>query len=84
MLEIGKKAGEKLYEELMSEEETTRAVELKDHFVIMPAFKGVYQNLSSEHEDAGKPVTDPYISTTQKYMTVDEIKQYLKDNRLIG
>ena len=43
--EIGTKPGEKLYEELMSEEETGRAIELPNYFSVLPAFKGIYEDI---------------------------------------
>src|SRR3989304_5758085 len=43
IIEIGAKPGEKLYEELMSEEEVCRSIGLMDMFVVTPAFKSIYQ-----------------------------------------
>ena len=43
--EIGVKPGEKLYEELMSHEETRRAVELDHYFSVLPAFMGLYKDI---------------------------------------
>ena len=37
---IGTKPGEKMYEELMSQEETRRSLELPRYFSVLPAFKG--------------------------------------------
>ena len=45
ILEIGCKPGEKLYEELMSSEETRRALELDRYFSVLPAFRGIYNNI---------------------------------------
>lgn len=42
---VGARPGEKLYEELMSEEEARRAVELDRYFVILPAFRPVYRGI---------------------------------------
>ncbi|RMD59003.1 SDR family NAD(P)-dependent oxidoreductase, partial [Candidatus Parcubacteria bacterium] len=42
---IGTKAGEKLYEELMNDEETRRTFELDRYFVVLPAFKSVYESI---------------------------------------
>ena len=47
---IGEKSGEKLFEELMSDEELRRSIELEDFFVIFPALKSldaldVYPNI---------------------------------------
>jgi FlaA1/EpsC-like NDP-sugar epimerase len=44
---IGKKPGEKMYEEIMTEEETSRAFEGKDMYVIFPQTKAInYENYS--------------------------------------
>jgi FlaA1/EpsC-like NDP-sugar epimerase len=76
--EIGAKPGEKLYEELMSEEEVHRSMELEDMFVVTPAFKSIYQSILYEYPDtvSEKPQKS-YVSATEKIMTKKEIKDYL-------
>jgi len=80
---IGSKPGEKLYEELMSDEETRRAIELENYFSVVPAFKGIlgidysYQGVVADH------VTDPYVSAHQKMMTKAEIKDYFLTHNLL-
>ena len=49
--EIGAKAGEKMYEELVTEEETTRAVELQEMFAGLPAFRNAYEDIDYKYED---------------------------------
>jgi len=83
--EIGTKPGEKLYEELMSPEETRRAVELEQYFSVLPAFRGIYHDISYDYADiVTDEVTDPYVSEDVKPLTVDEIKMFLKQNNLLG
>lgn len=83
--EIGTKPGEKLYEELMSTEETRRAVELGKYFSILPAFRGIYHDIAYDYSDTVTDiVTDPYVSENVKPLTIDEIKQFLKLNNLLG
>ena len=48
---IGVKPGEKTYEELLSDEEVRRTVETPDFFVVLPAFKGVYQTIEYDRAD---------------------------------
>ena len=43
IVEIGTKPGEKLYEELMSDEETRRSLELDRYFCVTPAFRYVFK-----------------------------------------
>jgi len=48
---IGVKPGEKTYEELLSEEEVRRTVETRNFFVVLPAFKGVYERIEYHYAD---------------------------------
>ena len=60
---IGTKPGEKMYEELMSDEETRRTIELPHYFAVLPAFKGVYRNIDYTYPDVvSTTVTNPYHS----------------------
>lgn len=71
---IGTKPGEKLYEELMSDEETRRSVELKDYFVVLPAFRGLYQEIEYDYSGlVNESVTNPYISSKEASLTLEEI-----------
>ena len=82
--EIGSKPGEKLYEELMNDEETRRAVELPDYFVVLPAFKSVYEMIEYDYPNMGEiGVNDPYNSSVQKAMDKEILRNYLKDNHLL-
>lgn len=82
---IGPKPGEKLFEELMTESEVERAVELNDMFAILPVFKGVNPSLSWEYKDyITDKVTDPYVSKNEKWMTVTEIKDFLFSNKIVN
>lgn len=77
---IGTKPGEKLYEELMSGEETRRSIELKKYFVVLPAFRGVYNKINYQYEHTvSTVVTDPYDSSIQENLSVESIKKLLID-----
>ena len=81
---IGTKPGEKLYEELMSDEETRRAVELDKFFSVLPAFRGIYHDIDYSYKElANETVEDPYNSSIQKTLTVDEIKVLLSEYALL-
>lgn len=83
--EIGTKPGEKLYEELMSEEEMRRALELEDYFVVLPAFRGIYRDISYDYDIiVSDKVDNPYNSSNEEPMTKNEIRSFLQDNNLIG
>ena len=75
--EIGSKPGEKLYEELMSDEETRRTVELTEMFAVMPAFRSVYEDIAYDYADiVNLSVTDPYVSTPEKAMPLESLRKF--------
>lgn len=82
---IGAKAGEKLYEELMSDEETRRTIELSDMFAVVPAFISIYDSIKYEYPDtAAKSISKSYVSQNEKPMAVSEIKDYLLRHDVLG
>jgi len=83
--EIGTKPGEKLYEELMSDEETRRALELEDYFVVLPAFRGMYKQISYEYDGiVSDTVTNPYNSSNEQSMSQDELREFLLEAKLLS
>ncbi len=81
---IGSKPGEKLYEELMSHEETRRSVELQNYFAVLPAFRGIYQEIDYSYENViSDIVTNPYISADETCLTLDELREFLLTNKLL-
>ncbi|MCQ8103080.1 polysaccharide biosynthesis protein [Methylomonas sp. SURF-2] len=81
---IGAKAGEKLYEELMSQEEIRRAIELKDYFAVLPAFRGVYHDIAYDYSDIlNGVVSKPYVSAEESFMSIPDIKVFLRENHLL-
>jgi FlaA1/EpsC-like NDP-sugar epimerase len=84
VVQIGVKPGEKLYEELMSLEETRRAVELRSYFCVLPAFRGLYRDITYDYPDmVSKIIDDPYVSTEEKALDPDALKDLLKSNGLL-
>ena len=83
IMTVGSKPGEKLYEELMSDEETSRAMELKDYFSVLPAFRSVYKDIhySYDHIISDK-VSNPYISANEKCLSHEDLKKFLYQNNL--
>lgn len=82
--EIGAKPGEKLYEELMNEEETRRALELEEQFVVLPAFRSVYENIDYQYPNiVNIKVDKPYNSSIEKPFTREQLKDYLLINNLV-
>ncbi len=79
---IGPRPGEKMYEELMSEEEIQRAIELPKYFVIRPAILPSFRNIDYVYPEmhlAGPPCR-PYNSKTANSMSKDELREYLRSH----
>lgn len=73
--EIGAKPGEKMYEELMNEEEVRRAYEVENFFVVCPAF--VAEPAEAFPIVKGHPKADrPYHSAHELPMKQNELGQY--------
>jgi FlaA1/EpsC-like NDP-sugar epimerase len=82
--EIGTKPGEKLYEELMSSEETRRAIELKSYFSVLPAFRGLYKSIQYDYpETLDTEVSNPYISAEEKTLGRDDLRKFLLTQSLL-
>ncbi len=84
LVEIGTKPGEKLYEELMSEEEMRRAVELKNYFVVLPAFRGIYRDIKYDYDEiVSEDIDNPYNSSNEKPLTKKELLVFLQSKGLL-
>lgn len=76
---IGSKPGEKLYEELLNEEEVRRAVELPLYFVVKPAIPPLADGRGTEYDEPIiGPVSHAYNSSRQTPMTAEELRVYLQ------
>ncbi len=81
---IGSKPGEKMYEELMSMEETRRSVELSRYFVVLPAFRGIYRDIAYDYPEViSEVVTKPYASEDEPALSQDELRDFLIRNELL-
>jgi FlaA1/EpsC-like NDP-sugar epimerase len=85
IVEIGTKPGEKLYEELMSDEETRRAIELPKYFAILPAFRGMYSEVDYTYPSiVNDHVTHPYNSANEPSLSIEDIRELLHRYDLLG
>lgn len=83
IVEIGAKPGEKLYEELMNDEEVRRSYQIDGFLVVVPAF--VSDHLQCYPYLVGQKKADnPYNSHNQTALTKAELSQYLSDDILSG
>ena len=81
---IGSKPGEKLYEELMNDEETRRTLELPDYFVVLPPFQSLYETISYDYPDlVADTIENPYNSALRAAMTQPELQRYLIQHQLL-
>lgn len=81
---IGAKPGEKMYEELISVEETGRCLELTDMYVVLPAFRSIYHDIDYTYAGAtGRPLAKPYNSSQETPMSKAEIREFLIMNHLV-
>lgn len=74
---IGSQPGEKLHEELMTEEEVGRAVETDDMFILKPQIQEIYMKESTYPRQKTAKISR-YSSEDVKPMTKSEIKKLLK------
>ena len=82
---IGAKPGEKLYEELMSGEETRRAVELTRYFCVLPAFRSLYNDIEYAYPKVQSETVDrPYNSAAEAPMSKKALAAFLRDNDLLA
>ena len=80
---IGIKAGEKLYEELISEEEIRRTIELKNYYCIIPAYKSIYNNIKYEYKNVvSKKIKKRLISESEKLLSKESIRKQLYKNNI--
>lgn len=82
---IGSKPGEKMYEELMSQEETRRSIELPEYFAVLPAFRGIYKKIEYNYTRiVNQTVTNPYVSASEKALDKNELTEFLIKNNLFA
>lgn len=81
---IGVKSGEKLYEELINDEETRRTVELPLYYVVLPAFTSVYQPVDYRYPDMQQVRLDtPYNSSVGRPISRPELRDFLITHHLL-
>jgi FlaA1/EpsC-like NDP-sugar epimerase len=81
---VGNKPGEKFYEELINEEEIRRAWELKNYFVVLPAYGSIYRKIDYSYTGViRKSVSQPYNSANYKPLNKEELSQFLHTHNLL-
>ena len=78
---VGARPGEKMFEELLNEEELRRTVELPNHFVVIPAFHYIYKKIDYDFAGAAPARLDHgYRSDKDRPLSRDEIHDFLTKN----
>jgi len=80
--EIGAKPGEKMYEELMNDEEVRRAYEYGEFFVILSAFADA-QAREYAHLTNNRQPDRPYNSAHENAMIADDVRNYFSERELL-
>jgi FlaA1/EpsC-like NDP-sugar epimerase len=81
---VGPRQGEKMYEELMSEEEITRSHELKEYFVVLPSNIETYNKIKSikkfkKFKKVKKVFNSKYETSFNFKQTLDFLSKILKN-----
>ncbi len=80
---IGARHGEKLFEELISTDETNRALELERLLVVVSPTALDYDGATRASFPEARPVEREWHSGKDKLMTKDEIVGYLRDQKIL-
>ena len=79
---IGRRAGEKMHEELLVEEESYRISEQKEMLVIMPASNPVNQDDNKTILAKSKKINPSAHSSNYKPMSKTQLRNFLRENKL--
>ena len=83
-IDVIAKPGEKMYEELLSDEEVRRTIELDKFYCITPAFKGIYQNINYNYGTVlHNSVDQPYNSAIETVLSREKLVDYLNAHELL-
>ena len=82
LTEIGAKPGEKMYEELMNEEEVRRTYEYSNFFVILSAFADVTAPEYAHLQGCSRP-DRPYNSAQEVGMRLEELAAYFDSEGIL-
>ena len=84
---VGKRSGEKIHEEMISQADSSNTVEFKKFYVILPNSK--YNKVNTKYYlkkyKNSKKVKENFVynSNNNKYLTISNLKKILKKNSLI-
>jgi FlaA1/EpsC-like NDP-sugar epimerase len=83
IITIGTKPGEKLYEELMCDEETSRTWELEKYFTVLPSYRGLFKEINYSYPKViSTSVKNAYHSANEVALTKSDLANFLIHNQL--
>ncbi len=80
---VGSRPGEKMYEELVNDEEVRRTSDLGRFLAIWPALEPKYRPSSGDQSTSGMALTRPYHSSVEPAMSIEELRDYLAASGLL-
>lgn len=80
---VGTKPGEKMYEELMTEDEAVRSLERDDMFIILPEIEDRLTKIDKSAYNATPIRSKDYVSKDAVPITKDEIRAILKKDGIL-
>jgi FlaA1/EpsC-like NDP-sugar epimerase len=76
--ETGPRPGEKLWEELTTDEEARRTYDFGDYLVVLPALRNFYETVTHDYLDKNlKPADRLYHSANETHISDAEIEAFL-------
>ena len=82
IVEIGAKPGEKMYEELMNDEEVRRAWEIENFFIVLPALAGSHLDRYQIVKGRQK-ARRPYQSSEESPLTKANLSEYFAQKKIL-
>lgn len=83
VVNTGARAGEKLYEELLADEEYERSLDLPRHLVVLPPGNALYSLDTAGAYKGMKAVTKKWVSSHDTLLTRPQIVDYLKKHKVL-
>ena len=83
VVEVGIRPGEKLHETLISSAESIRAIDKKDHFIVLPQIDLAHIGNTYKINTYSKNKMRPYTSDKGPFLTKEEIRNILKRDGII-
>ena len=80
--EIGPRPGEKLCEELTTDEELRRTLDLGELYAVLPAFRNIYDGISYSYPDA-RPASQAHNSATETPVSRAYIRKFLLEPNVL-